>query len=60
MNYNDGLMCGVCRGEKVVKKSTRNSGKVDICPKCKGSGYLPSSVELQERHRNKKQALLKG
>jgi Zn-finger nucleic acid-binding protein len=60
MNYRDGLICGICRGEKVVKKTTRNSDKVDICPKCNGSGYLPSSAELQERHHNKKQVLLKG
>ena len=60
MKYRDGLICGTCRGEKVIRNSVRNLVKVDICPKCKGSGYLPSGVELQERHRNKKQVLLKG
>jgi len=60
MNYRDGLICGTCRGEKVIRNSVRNLVKVDICPKCKGSGYLYSSEDLQERDNNKKQVLLKG
>ena len=60
MKYQDGLICGICRGEKVIKKGVHNLVKVDICPKCHGRGYLPSSVELKEQQRDKKPVLLKG
>ena len=46
MNYNDGLICGVCSGEKVlVEKST---GKRDLCPQCHGRGYVPAHTKLKE------------
>ena len=42
MKYQDGLICGICRGEKVIKKGVHNLVKVDICPKCNGTGSLMS------------------
>jgi DnaJ-class molecular chaperone len=60
MNHRDHLICGVCRGTKVIRKVVQEMSKVDICPKCNGNGYLSSSKDLQERDNNKKQVLLKG
>ena len=31
---SDGLICGMCRGEKVIRTSVSNYTKVDICPLC--------------------------
>ena len=54
---DDQLICGVCRGEKVVRKRIANLVKVDICPKCNGTGSLMSEVEWK-KNRGKK--LIKG
>ena len=32
---NDGLICGTCKGEKVIRTPVSNYTKVDICPLCK-------------------------
>ena len=54
----DGLICGLCRGDKVLKESS--TGKTHLCPKCLGSGYLPNSKNLKEQEGKKKRVLLKG
>ena len=60
MHYKDGLICGMCRGDKVIRNHVHNLVKVDICPKCQGRVYLPNSVELQEQRGDRKPVLLKG
>lgn len=57
MNTKDGLICGVCHGEKVLKNPV---GKSVLCPQCGGRGYLPNSQEIKEQQQNKKPVLLKG
>jgi hypothetical protein len=57
IHYNDGLICGVCKGEKVVKENVLKSEKVNICPKCNGTGHL--SVGVNEQNNDKRQ-ILKG
>jgi Zn-finger nucleic acid-binding protein len=54
----DRLVCGVCRGEKVLVNES--SGKNDICPKCKGRGYLPTDQELKEARNGKAKVILYG
>ena len=54
---SDGLICGMCRGEKVIRTSVSNYTKVDICPLCKGTGRVVSESE-QEKNKGKK--LIKG
>ena len=54
---NDRLICGMCNGEKVIRKPVSNLVKVDICPKCNGTGSLMS--ENDWRKRNSKR-LIKG
>ena len=54
---NDQLICGVCRGEKVIRKRIANLIKVDICPKCNGTGNLMSEVDWKK---NKGKKLIKG
>ena len=56
MNNIDGLICGLCRGEKIMKKL----GEHTLCPKCGGRGYLPNSEEIKEQQASKKRVLLKG
>ena len=51
MNTKDGLICGVCHGEKVLKNPV---GKSVLCPQCGGRGYLPNSQEIKEQQQNKK------
>jgi hypothetical protein len=58
VKYLDGLICGVCRGDKVLIE--RATGKNYLCPKCMGSGYLPNSEDLKEQKGKKKRVLLKG
>ena len=53
----DQLICGTCRGEKVVRKRIENLMKVDICPRCRGTGTLMSEIEWR-KDRGKK--LIKG
>ena len=53
----DRLICGTCRGEKVIRKPVANLVKVDICPTCNGTGALMS--ENDWRKRNSKR-LIKG
>lgn len=55
--FKDGLICGVCHGEKVV---TNPVGKSVLCPQCSGRGYLPNTKEIKEEQGNKKRVLLKG
>ena len=54
---DDQLICGVCRGEKVIRRHVLNLIKVDICPKCKGTGSLMSEVEWKK---NRGKRLIKG
>ena len=54
---SDGLICGMCKGEKVIRTHVSNYMKVDICPLCKGTGRVVSESE-QERNKGKK--LIKG
>ena len=53
----DRLICGVCRGEKVIRKPVKNLIKVDICPKCKGTGSLMSENDWRKKNGKK---LIKG
>jgi Zn-finger nucleic acid-binding protein len=53
----DRLICGVCRGEKVIRKPVKNLIKVDICPKCKGTGSLMSENDWRK---NSSKRLIKG
>ena len=54
---NDGLICGTCKGEKVVRTPVSNYTKVYICPLCKGTGRV---VSESEQERNKGKRLIKG
>ena len=48
----DRLICGVCKGKKlIVNESTKKS---EICPKCQGTG------SLNEINSTNKKVLLKG
>lgn len=52
-NYNtDTLICGVCKGKKlIINESTK---KAEVCPKCQGTGHL------NETAGSIKKTLLKG
>lgn len=50
-NITDTLICGVCKGKKIVDSY---DGKPKLCPKCQGTGNLQENFD-----KNKKQ-LLKG
>ena len=54
---NDRLICTTCRGEKILRTHVNNLVKVDICPRCRGTGTLMSEIEWQ-KDRGKK--LIKG
>ena len=54
----DRLICGVCRGDKVLRESA--TGKTHLCPKCMGNGYISDSNDLKEQQGDKKRVLLKG
>ena len=54
---NDRLICGTCRGEKVIRNRVNNLVKVDICPKCNGTGSLMSENDWRKRNSRK---LIKG
>ena len=54
---NDGLICGMCKGEKVIRTPVSNYTKVNICPLCNGTWRVVSESE-QERNKGKK--LIKG
>ena len=54
---DDQLIGGVCRGEKVVRKRIANLVKVDICPKCNGTGSLMSEVDWRKKSHTR---LIKG
>ena len=54
---SDGLICGMCKGQKVIRIPVSNYTKVDICPLCKGSGRVVSESEYEK---NKDKKLLKG
>jgi len=53
----DRLICGMCRGEKVIRKPVANLVKVDICPKCNGTGRLMSEVDWRKKSHTR---LIKG
>ena len=53
----DQLICGMCRGEKVIRKPVANLVKVDICPKCNGTGSLMSENDWRKKNGKK---LIKG
>ena len=50
---DDQLICGVCRGEKVIRKHVANLVKVDICPKCNGTGSLMSENDWRKKNGKK-------
>lgn len=54
---NDTLICTTCKGEKVIRTPVNNSTKVDICPRCKGTGSLVSENDWK-KNRGKK--LIRG
>ena len=54
---DDQLICGVCRGEKVIRKRIANLTKVDICPNCNGTGSLMSENDWRK---NSSKRLIKG
>ena len=54
---DDQLICGVCRGEKVIRNHVANLVKVDICPKCNGTGSLMSENDWRKNNGKK---LIKG
>ena len=54
---NDRLICTTCRGEKVIRKPVNNLVKVDICPKCNGTGSLMSENDWRK---NSSKRLIKG
>ena len=54
----DRLICGTCRGAKVLRETA--TGKTHLCPKCMGAGYIADSNELKEQQGEKKRVLLKG
>lgn len=51
----DNMICGLCKGKKVILNEA--TGKMDICPKCQGTGKLKNDQELDE-NKNKKNRLL--
>ena len=51
------LVCSVCKGEKVVRTPVSNYTKVDICPKCNGTGRLMSDNDWRK---NSSKRLIKG
>jgi hypothetical protein len=54
----DGMICGICKGKRTV---TESSGKVNICPKCRGTGKPINTSELNEDGSAKKtQSLILG
>ena len=54
---DDQLICSVCRGEKVIRNHVANLIKVDICPKCNGTGSLMSEVDWRKKSHTR---LIKG
>ena len=54
---NDRLICGTCRGEKVIRNRVNNLVKVDICPRCNGTGSLMSENDCRK---NNSMRLIKG
>ena len=54
---NDKLICTTCKGEKVIRTPYNNSIKVDICPRCNGTGSL---VNENDWKHNKGRRLIKG
>ena len=49
-NAEDTLICGICKGKRVI---TTDIGKIDICPKCLGSGTITKEIEEQKLGNNK-------
>lgn len=49
------LVCGVCKGKKIVEG---HGGRPKICPKCKGTGNL--NKEVYEIKKENKKTLLNG
>ena len=54
---NDKLICTTCKGAKVIRTPYNNSIKVDICPRCNGTGSL---VNENDWKYNKGRRLIKG
>jgi len=54
---SDRLICTTCKGQKVIRTPINNSVKVDICPKCNGTG---SMVTENDWKKNKGKRLIKG
>ena len=54
---SDRLICGVCNGQKVIRKHIANLVKEDICPKCNGTGSLMSENDWRKKNSKK---LIKG
>ena len=53
----DQLICGMGNGVKVIRKPVYNLVKVDICPKCNGTGSLMSENDWRKKNSKK---LIKG
>ena len=54
----DRMICGICKGYKIVV--IKESGRPNICPKCKGRGYFPTTEELKEEQSGRDKVLLHG
>lgn len=59
MNANDdGLICGSCKGQKVL--INESTGKAEICPMCKGKGKIETTSDISESSGDSSKKLLKG
>lgn len=54
----DRLVCGICKGDKVTVNEA--TGKNNICPKCRGRGYILTGKELKEEQNGTQKRVLHG
>lgn len=48
------LVCGVCKGKKIVEG---HGGRPKICPKCNGTGNLDEEILESKENKKPKQVL---